>query len=59
VLLADPYREQPWQLAIQLAHASCRDDTVLILYKRYVERMQDLGVAPSDEVRRFVAGLRK
>jgi DNA-binding SARP family transcriptional activator len=59
VLLADPYREQAWQLAIQLAHASCRDDTVLILYKRYVERMQDLGVAPSDEVRRFVAGLRK
>jgi DNA-binding SARP family transcriptional activator len=59
VLVEDPYREQAWQLAIQLAHASGCDDTVLVLYKRYVARMRDLGVAPSDEVRRFVADLRK
>ena len=59
VLIEDPYREQAWQLAIQLAHASGCDDTVLVLYKRYVARMHDLGVAPSDEVRRFVADLRK
>jgi DNA-binding SARP family transcriptional activator len=59
VLAEDPYREQAWQLAIQLAHASGCDDNVLILYKRYVARMRDLGVAPSDEVRRFVADLRK
>ena len=59
MLAEDPYREQAWQLAIQLAHASGCDDTVLVLYKRYVARMRDLGVAPSDEVRRFVADLRK
>jgi LuxR family transcriptional regulator, maltose regulon positive regulatory protein len=59
VLVEDPYREQAWQLAIQLAHASGCDDTVLVLYKRYLARMRDLGVAPSDEVRRFVADLRK
>jgi len=59
VLAEDPYREQAWQLAIQLAHASGCDDTVLALYKRYVGRMRDLGVAPSDEVRRFVEDLRK
>jgi DNA-binding SARP family transcriptional activator len=59
VLVEDPYREQAWQLAIQLAHASGCDDTVLVLYKRYVARMRDLGIAPSDEVRRFVADLRK
>jgi len=59
VLLEDPYREQAWQLAIQLARASGCDDTVLVLYKRYAARMQDLGVAPSDEVRRLVADLRR
>jgi len=59
VLAEDPYREQAWQLAIQLAHASGCDDTVLALYQRYVARMRDLGVAPSDEIRRFVADLRK
>jgi DNA-binding SARP family transcriptional activator len=59
VLAEDPYREQAWQLAIQLAHASGSDDSVLVLYKRYVARMRDLGVDPSDEVRRFVAELRK
>jgi len=59
VLLEDPYREQAWQLAIQLAHASGCDDTVLILYRRYVARMRDLGVAPSEEVRRFVTDLRQ
>ena len=59
VLLEDPYREQAWQLAIQLAHASGCDDTVLILYQRYVARMRDLGVAPSDEIHRFVTDLRK
>ncbi len=59
VLVEDPYREQAWQLAIQLAHASGCDDTVLVLYQRYVARMRDLGVAPSDEIRRFVADLRK
>jgi DNA-binding SARP family transcriptional activator len=59
VLVEDPYREKAWQLAIQLAHASGCDDTVLVLYQRYAARMRDLGVAPSDEVRRFVADLRK
>ncbi len=59
VLLEDPYREQAWQLAMQLAHASGSDDTVLVLYQRYVARMRDLGVEPSDEVRRFVVDLRK
>jgi DNA-binding SARP family transcriptional activator len=59
VLLEDPYREQAWQLAIQLAHASGCDDTVLILYQRYVARMRDLGVAPSDEIHRLVTDLRK
>jgi len=59
VLAEDPHREQAWQLAIQLAHASGCDDTVLVLYKQYVARMRDLGVAPSDEVRRIVTDLRK
>jgi DNA-binding SARP family transcriptional activator len=59
VLAEDPYREQAWQLAIQLAHASGCDDTVLVLYQRYVARMRDLGVPPSDEINRFVADLRR
>ncbi|MFJ4848667.1 MULTISPECIES: BTAD domain-containing putative transcriptional regulator [unclassified Streptomyces] len=58
VLREDPYREQAWRLAIQLAHASGSDDAVLALYQRYVVRMRELGVPPSDEVRRLVAQLR-
>ncbi|MGW1544104.1 BTAD domain-containing putative transcriptional regulator [Streptomyces sp. NPDC002309] len=59
VLREDPYREQAWQLAISLAHASGSDDAVLALYQRYVARMRELGVPPSDEVRRLVAQLRR
>ncbi|WP_246586026.1 BTAD domain-containing putative transcriptional regulator [Streptomyces yatensis] len=59
VLRDDPYREQAWQLAIQIEHASGNDDAVLALYQRYVARMSELGVAPSDEVRRLVTQLRR
>ncbi|MGI5142872.1 MULTISPECIES: BTAD domain-containing putative transcriptional regulator [unclassified Streptomyces] len=59
VLREDPYREQAWQLAIRLAHASGSDDAVLALYQRYVARMRELGVPPSDEVRRLVVQLRR
>ncbi|MET8537607.1 BTAD domain-containing putative transcriptional regulator [Streptomyces sp. NPDC005065] len=59
VLRDDPYREQAWQLAIQFEYASGSDDAVLALYKRYVARMKELGVAPSDEVRRLVTQLRR
>ena len=59
VLRDDPYREQAWQLAIRLAHASGSDDAVLSLYQRYVARMRELGVPPSDEVRRLVTQLRR
>ncbi|GAA1587043.1 hypothetical protein GCM10009789_45730 [Kribbella sancticallisti] len=59
VLREDPYREQAWQLAIKLAHASGSDDAVLALYQRYVARMRELGVPPSDEVRRLVTQLRR
>ncbi|MEU4097857.1 BTAD domain-containing putative transcriptional regulator [Streptomyces sp. NPDC026673] len=59
VLREDPYREQAWRLAIQLAHASGSDDAVLALYQRYAVRMRELGVPPSDEVRRLVTQLRR
>ncbi|MFD7445113.1 BTAD domain-containing putative transcriptional regulator [Streptomyces sp. NPDC059909] len=59
VLREDPYREQAWQLAIRLAHASGSDDGVLALYQQYVARMRELGVPPSDEVRRLVMQLRR
>ena len=59
VLREDPYREQAWQLAIRLAHASGSDDAVLALYQRYVARMRELGVPPSEEVRRLVTQLRR
>ncbi|MFF3465294.1 BTAD domain-containing putative transcriptional regulator [Streptomyces sp. NPDC001984] len=59
VLRDDPYREQAWQLAIQLEYASGSDDAVLALYQRYVARMGELGVAPSNEVRRLVTQLRR
>ncbi|GAA3774882.1 BTAD domain-containing putative transcriptional regulator [Streptomyces chiangmaiensis] len=59
VLREDPYREQAWQLAIRLAHASGSDDGVLALYQRYIARMRDLGVPPSDEVRRLVMQVRR
>jgi len=59
VLREDPYREQAWHLTIKLAHASGSDDAVLALYQRYVARMRELGVPPSDEVRRLVTQLRR
>lgn len=59
VLRQSPYREQAWQLAIQLAHASGSDDSVLALYQRYTAAMREVGVAPSAEVRRLVARLRQ
>ncbi|MGW1726443.1 BTAD domain-containing putative transcriptional regulator [Streptomyces sp. NPDC002306] len=59
VLRDDPYREQAWQLAIRLEHASGSDDAVLALYQRYIARMRELGVAPSDEIRRLVTQLRR
>jgi DNA-binding SARP family transcriptional activator len=59
VLREDPYREQAWQLAIKLAHASGSDDAVLALYRRYVGRMRELGVPPSEELRRLVTQLRR
>ncbi|MFD5723356.1 BTAD domain-containing putative transcriptional regulator [Streptomyces sp. NPDC127036] len=58
-LKASPYREQAWQLAITLAHASGNDDSVLALYQQYTAAMQECGVAPSAEVRRLVAHLRR
>ncbi|MFF3559600.1 BTAD domain-containing putative transcriptional regulator [Streptomyces sp. NPDC002574] len=59
VLRDDPYREQAWQLAIRLGYASGSDDAVLSVYQRYVARMRELGVAPSEEVRRLVTQLRQ
>ncbi|MBW8699108.1 Serine/threonine-protein kinase PknK [Streptomyces sp. MBT84] len=59
VLKASPYREQAWQLAISLAHASGSDDSVLALYQRYTATMREFGVAPSAEVRRLVTQLRR
>ncbi|MFI9610538.1 BTAD domain-containing putative transcriptional regulator [Streptomyces sp. NPDC052023] len=59
VLRDDPYREQAWQLAIQLESAGGGEDTVPALYHRYVSRMRELGVAPSAEVRRLVTRLRR
>ncbi|MFE2540605.1 BTAD domain-containing putative transcriptional regulator [Actinacidiphila glaucinigra] len=58
-LKVNPYREQAWQLAISLAHASGGDDSVLAVYQRYTARMREFGVAPSAEVRRLVAQLRR
>ncbi|MGV9349264.1 BTAD domain-containing putative transcriptional regulator [Streptomyces spiralis] len=59
VLKTSPYREQAWQLAISLAHASGSDDAVLALYQRYTAAMREVGVAPSAEVRRLVTQLRR
>jgi LuxR family transcriptional regulator, maltose regulon positive regulatory protein len=59
VLKVSPYREQAWHLAISLAHASGSDDAVLALYRRYTVTMQEFGVAPSAEIRRLVAQLRR
>ncbi|QWF20493.1 hypothetical protein KM427_16050 [Nocardioides sp. LMS-CY] len=59
VLRLSPHREQAWQLAISLAHASGSDDGVIALYQRYAAAMRDLGVAPSAEVRRLVTQLRR
>lgn len=59
VLKVSPYREQAWQLAISLAHASGSDDGVLALYQRYAATMREFGVAPSAEVRRLVTQLRR
>jgi DNA-binding SARP family transcriptional activator len=59
VLKDSPYREQAWQLAISLAHASGSDDAVLALYQRYTATMREFGVAPSAEVRRLVTQLRR
>jgi DNA-binding SARP family transcriptional activator len=59
VLRVSPHREQAWQLAISLAHASGSDDGVIALYQRYAAAMRELGVAPSAEVRRLVTQLRR
>ncbi|MFD8685716.1 BTAD domain-containing putative transcriptional regulator [Streptomyces sp. NPDC059651] len=59
VLKTSPHREQAWQLAISLAHASGSDDSVLALYQRYTVAMREFGVAPSAEVRRLVTQLRR
>jgi DNA-binding SARP family transcriptional activator len=59
VLKTSPHREQAWQLAISLAHASGSDDAVLPLYQRYAATMREFGVAPSAEVRRLVTHLRR
>ncbi|PPS90819.1 BTAD domain-containing putative transcriptional regulator [Streptomyces sp. MH60] len=59
VLRTSPHREQAWQLAISLAHASGSDDSVLGLYRRYTTVMREFGVAPSAEVRRLVSRLRR
>jgi DNA-binding SARP family transcriptional activator len=59
VLRVSPYREQAWQVAISLAHASGSDDAVLALYQRYTATMREFGVAPSAEVRRLVTHLRR
>ncbi|WP_344114054.1 BTAD domain-containing putative transcriptional regulator [Nocardioides humi] len=59
VLQEDPYREQAWQLAIRLAQGTGSDDAVLALYQRYAARMRELGVPPSDDVRRLVTQFRR
>ncbi|MGW7621648.1 BTAD domain-containing putative transcriptional regulator [Streptomyces antimycoticus] len=59
VLKDSPYREQAWQLALSLAHASGGDDSVLAVYQRYTATMREFGVAPSTEVRRLVTQLRR
>lgn len=59
VLAEDPYREQAWQLSIRLAQDAGSDDAVLTLYQRYVARMRELGVPPSEDVRRLVTQFRR
>ncbi|GAY07671.1 BTAD domain-containing putative transcriptional regulator [Pseudonocardia sp. N23] len=59
VLRDHPHREQAWQLAISVAHATGSDDAVLTTFRRYGTAMREFGVGPSAEVRRLVARLRR
>jgi LuxR family maltose regulon positive regulatory protein len=59
VLRRHPDREQAWHLTISLAHATGSDDSVLTVFRRYVAAMGELGVAPSAQVKRLVAHLRR
>ncbi|MFC4948699.1 BTAD domain-containing putative transcriptional regulator [Pseudonocardia sp. GCM10023141] len=58
VLREHPDREQAWQLAISVAHATGNDDAVLAVFRRYAAAMGELGLGPSAEVRRLVTWLR-
>ncbi|MEU1621655.1 BTAD domain-containing putative transcriptional regulator [Streptomyces sp. NPDC005722] len=55
----DPYREQAWRLALAGAEAAGDDDGLLELYRGYRRAMADLGVRPSEEMRRLVERLRR
>jgi DNA-binding SARP family transcriptional activator len=58
VLGQDPYREQAWRLTLSLAQASGNDDAVLARFRRYVDRMRELGMPPSADIHRLVRQLR-
>ncbi|MFF3950091.1 BTAD domain-containing putative transcriptional regulator [Streptomyces sp. NPDC001902] len=55
----DPYREQAWRLALAGAEAAGDDDELIELYRGYLRAMADLGVRPSEEMRRLVERLRR
>lgn len=55
----DPFREQAWRLALAGAEAAGDDDGLLELYRGYLRAMADLGVRPSEEMRRLVERLRR
>jgi DNA-binding SARP family transcriptional activator len=59
VLRQHPYREQAWELAILVAHASGNDDATLAMFQRYSATMRELGMQPSAEVYRLVMRLRR
>ncbi|MEV6131393.1 BTAD domain-containing putative transcriptional regulator [Streptomyces violaceusniger] len=59
VLDSDPYREQAWRVALCAAEAAGSDDELLDLYRGYLRVMEELGVAPSADLRRLVDRLRR
>ncbi|MEU1541749.1 BTAD domain-containing putative transcriptional regulator [Actinacidiphila glaucinigra] len=58
-LARDPYREQAWRLALAGAEAAGDDGELIELYRGYLRAMADLGVRPSQEMRRLVERLRR
>ncbi|MFF7677612.1 BTAD domain-containing putative transcriptional regulator [Actinacidiphila glaucinigra] len=58
-LARDPYREQAWRLALAGAEAAGDDGELIELYRGYLRAMADLGVRPSQDMRRLVERLRR